>query len=110
MNKDAKVGLVIALFVLVGVGGYYFAVIKKRSTEAQFNSFKEKSLKSGADILLNISAEKEAEAKAKWLKNLKKDEAERLIQMAEKKEKDMSASELIELKQLMIKWLKSIKS
>ena len=96
--------------LLVAGGVYYFAVIRKRSTEAQFNSFKEKSLKTGWDVLATFTnSQAEADVKAKWLKNLTKADADRMIQLAVKKEKDMSASEIVELKQLMIKWLKSTK-
>jgi len=96
--------------LLVAGGIYYFAVINKRSTEAQFNSFKETSLKTGWDVLATFkNSQAELEVKAKWLKNLTKADAERMIQLAEKKERDMSASELLEVKQLLAKWIKGKK-
>jgi len=107
--KTKNILVITGVALLIAGGVYYFAVIKKRSTEAQFDAFKDKSLKTGWDMFLKVTPEKEAEVKMKWLKNLTKSEAEKLIELASKKEKEMSVSELMETKQLISKWLNGSK-
>ena len=105
-----KTILMIAGGLLLVGGVYYFAVIRKRSTEDQFNRLKSSSLKTGWDILANISPAQEQNVKDKWLKNINREEADRIIELSAKKEKDMTISEKLEVTKLVNKWLRGYKN
>lgn len=107
--KKNKIWLIAGGLLLIG-GVYYFAVVRKRSTIDQYEKFKASSLKTGWDVLEAISPRKDQEVREKWLKNLNRDEADRLIQLSTKKEKDMPISEKLEVARLIEKWLRGYKN
>ena len=106
--------LLIGVFVL-GLGITAFATRKywmpKKSskkkgmaTSNQFDDFYKNINAIGSDMFEGSSAQKLADLKNKFLKNLTKEDADKLIDIAKTKEKDWSASQKINFPVLFKKW------
>ena len=109
MNKTLKAGLIIGVTIAIMAGATWWYLKSNKATVEQFEKFKSQSLTTGWDILLALSPEKLTEVQNKWVKNLTKDQADRLIELSVKKESGMTMPEKMQTASLISTWLKGPK-
>ena len=109
MNKTLKAALIIGVTIAILGGATWWYLKSNKATVEQFEKFKSQSLTTGWDILLALSPEKLTEVQGKWVKNLTKDQADRLIELSAKKESGMTLPEKMQTASLISTWLKGPK-
>lgn len=107
MNKTLKGALIIGGTLALIAGGVWWYLKKDKATVAQFEKFKSQSLTTGWDVLLNVAPDTLQKLQDKWVKNLTKSQADRLIELAMKKESGMTIAEKMQTASLIATWLKT---
>lgn len=107
MNKTLKGALIIGGTIAIIAAGVWWYLKNDKATLEQFEKFKSQSLTTGWDVLLNVAPDTLKKLEDKWVKNLTKSQADRLIELSMKKESGMTISEKMQTASLIAAWLKS---
>lgn len=101
MNKTVRNILIAVTVPTVLLGAYFgYKYIKGKmntSTSEQFNTIVKNFTKVGADVFDGIAPSKMNELFANFQKNITKEEADDIIKISVKRERDMTASEIIQM-------------
>jgi dsDNA-binding SOS-regulon protein len=104
--------------VAIGFAGWYFLSYRpkqaaksgdgkstgNKATFDQYDKFVDTATKGGSDILQGASASKLTEMRNKFVANLSKNDADKMIAILSKKEREWTASEKIDFVALFAKW------
>jgi hypothetical protein len=126
--KNKGLLIAVGLGIVVGLTGWYFLVYKPRkdelnkkkteskddkdkttttgegATNEQFDKLVKVMSTKGGDMFVGASAEKLSAMRNRFTSKLSKQEADKFIDIAGKKEMDWSASEKIDFTTILVKW------